>query len=224
MNWAILLLLAAVDLVPGTTSTWTDGTYTWVGNPWCAEVGMLLQLDSPAIETGVTVPGLHCPGPGASSQYPANPDGSPCDEWYGKAPSIGACAPGPSGIPTPPPATSVATFLGETGEDIASSNQEGADGIKDVHVRLTNVPAAVTRVAVRGVGSTAVWASPYNGDSWIVAIRPQPDPSIVDLYFNYWSEILAYDLDLAFANGARQTVQTINGMAPPKMPTGFKLQ
>ena len=209
-------------MVPGTTSTWTDGTYTWTGNPWCAEAAMLLQPNSPAIATGVIVSDLHCPAAGPSSQFPPNSNGEPCDEWYGEAPSIGACGLGPDAMPPIPPAASVATFLGRTGEDFSNGDAEGADGIKDEHIRLTNVPATITRVVARG-SEVGIWESPFN-DFWIVVIRPQPDPSIVDLYLNFWSMNASYTLDLTFANGARQTVQTINGVVPPKMPTGFKLQ
>jgi hypothetical protein len=116
----------------------------------------------------------------------------------------------------------VATYLGRTGEDFSTGSAEGADGVLDEHIKLTNVPAPITHVIANG-SNGGVWESPLNG-VWIVVIRPQPDPSIVDLYLNYWSLNAPYTLDLTFANGARQTVQTINGVTPPKMPTGFKLQ
>jgi len=98
----IVLAQAGVTLVPGTTSTYTDGTYTWAGNPWCAESGLLLQPTSPAIDQGA-ITDLHCPAAGPSSQFPANADGSPCNEWYGLAPDIGACEYVPSGVQPPPP-------------------------------------------------------------------------------------------------------------------------
>ena len=220
MNLLVLLLLAAVDLVPGHTSTWTDGIITWTGNPWCMEAGFLLQPDSLAIDAGALISDLHCPASGPSSQYPSNSDGSPCVEWYGTAPSIGACGPGPSTVPIPP-ASSVATLLGRTGEDIVGTFNEGPDGVLDVHTRLTNVPAPVKQVKVTG-DTDGVWNS--NGANWIVAIRPQPDASIVDLYFDFCCLNNSYLLELTFANGAAQTVWTINGIAPPKMPSGFKLQ
>ena len=105
MNTLLLLIVlaqAGVTLVPGTTSTYTDGTYTWAGNPWCAESGLLLQPTSPAIDQGA-ITDLHCPAAGPSSQFPANADGSPCNEWYGLAPDIGACEYVPSGVQPPPP-------------------------------------------------------------------------------------------------------------------------
>lgn len=85
--WKAILLafmMAEPTLVPGTSMTYTDGTRTWAGNPGCAEAGFLLQADSPAIDQGELIEGVHCPVAGPS------PDGN-CQEWYGKAPDIGAC-------------------------------------------------------------------------------------------------------------------------------------
>lgn len=33
-------MLLAATLLPGSTSVWTDGIYTWGGNQWCAEPGL----------------------------------------------------------------------------------------------------------------------------------------------------------------------------------------
>ena len=63
--------LPAPTLVAGTRNTWTDGTNTWAGNPWCARAGFLLKAGSPAIDKGVNV-GL-------------------ATDIYGSAPDIGAC-------------------------------------------------------------------------------------------------------------------------------------
>lgn len=103
----MVLTCQAADLVPGTTSTYTEGGYTWAGNPGCYAGGFLLQPTSDAIDKGELIPGLHCPAAGPSSQFPPNADGSPCLEWYGAAPDIGACEyvgvvivpPQPSGFP-----------------------------------------------------------------------------------------------------------------------------
>ena len=78
-----ILLFAVVSLVPGSSTTWTDGTQTWAGNPYCAEAGVTLQPGSPAIDAGTLIPGFHCDTPGPSL--------TGCQEWYGKAPDIGAC-------------------------------------------------------------------------------------------------------------------------------------
>lgn len=79
-----LALALQVALVPGTTSTYTDGTNTWAGNPYCAQAGVILQQGSPAIDAGVVVPGVHC-----SHAGPCTDEG--LQEWYGAAPDIGAC-------------------------------------------------------------------------------------------------------------------------------------
>ncbi len=206
----------AADLVPGTTSTYTDGTYTWAGNSWCAETGMLLQPTSNAIDNAELIPDLHCPAAGPSPQFPPNSDGSPCAEWYGAAPDIGACE-YVTGAPTPPVAAVVATLLGQTGEDIAGASAEGADGIPDVHIRLTNVPSSITHVIINGEQS-GTWETPL-ACCWIVAVKATPDPSIVDLYFNFWRDQNSYTLNLTFANGASQTVTTIAPAVVPTVPT-----
>jgi hypothetical protein len=41
-----------------------------------------------------------------------------------------------------------------------------------------------------------------------VAIRPQTDPSVVDLYFDFWQPSSSYTLNLTFANGSTLTIQT----------------
>ena len=112
-------------------------------------------------------------------------------------------------------------LLKPTGEDIAGGSQEGADGIPDEHILLTGVPAAITRVRISAVGGGGTWETPL-ADSWIVAIRPQTDPSVVDLYFNYWRTYDAYMVDLTFANQTSQSVQTTQA-APtiPQQPSGL---
>ncbi len=206
----------AADLVPGTTSTYTEGGYTWAGNPECYSTGFLLQPTSPAVDAGAIIEGLDCPASGPSSQFPLNADGSPCNEWYGAAPDIGACE-YVSGAPTPPVAAVVATLLGQTGEDIAGASAEGADGIPDVHIRLTNVPSSITHVIINGEQS-GTWETPL-ACCWIVAVKPTPDASIVDLYFNFWRDNASYTLNLTFANGASQTVTTIAPAIVPTVPT-----
>jgi len=41
-----------------------------------------------------------------------------------------------------------------------------------------------------------------------VATRPQTDPSVVDLYFDFYQQSASYTLNLTFANGSTQTIQT----------------
>jgi hypothetical protein len=45
--------------------------------------GFRLAPDSPAIDAGIWIEGLHCPQAGF--------DNSGCVEWFGAAPDIGAC-------------------------------------------------------------------------------------------------------------------------------------
>ncbi len=52
-----------------------------------------------------------------------------------------------------------------------------------------------------------VWQTPYTG-WWIVALRQQADPSIVDLFFDFWQSASSYTVALTFANGSSQTIQT----------------
>jgi hypothetical protein len=97
-------------------------------------------------------------------------------------------------------------LLGQTGEDIAGTTSLGPDGIQDVHIRLSGVQSAITGVKITD-GGNGVWQTPFNGQNWIVAIRPQADPSIVDLYFDFWQPNSSYTVALTFANGSSQTVQ-----------------
>jgi hypothetical protein len=122
-----------------------------------------------------------------------------------------ACGTTSSGASTPPSSplvssTIAATLLGQTGEDIAGTTSESPDGIQDVHIRLSGVQGTITQVRITD-GSGGVWETPYNG-WWIVAIRPHTDPSLVDLYFDFWQSSSSYTLDLTFANGIAQTIQT----------------
>jgi hypothetical protein len=124
-----------------------------------------------------------------------------------------------SAIPAPPPPPSspvTATLLGQTGEDIAGTTAESPDGIQDVHIRLSGVQSAITSVRITDDGS-GVWETPYNG-WWIVAIRPQTNASLVDLYFDFWQPAFTYTLNMAFANGTTQTIQISDAASTPPPP------
>ena len=99
-----------------------------------------------------------------------------------------------------------ATVLGQTGQDIAGTFSEGADGVGDVQMRLTGVQSPLSRVRITDSG-VGIWETPSNGQNWIVAIRPQSDASKVDLYFDYWQPTASYTLNLTFANGSSRTIQ-----------------
>ena len=123
--------------------------------------------------------------------------------------ACGTTSGGAFASPTPPPpvsSTIAATLLGLTGEDIAGSDSETPDGREDVLIRLSGVQGTITRVIITD-GSDGIWETPYTG-WWIVAIRPHTDPSLVDLYFNFWQSSSSYTLDLTFTNGTTQTIQT----------------
>lgn len=92
--------ISGACLAEGTNETWMKDGYVWTGNPYCAgssdgSMIFILQPDSPAREAGELIVGHHCPLPGSSVGQPRNLEAgwfdTPCHEWYGKAPSIGAC-------------------------------------------------------------------------------------------------------------------------------------
>lgn len=111
---------AGQTVVPGTANTWTDGTHTWAGNPLCNQIigtgpscdgatsgpiSALLCAKSPAIDAGMVIPDFHCPAAGSALNQPRLSDGTYCQEWYGKAPDIGACEFVPTAATVAPPAT-----------------------------------------------------------------------------------------------------------------------
>ena len=77
--------------VAGTAMTWTNGTQTWAGNPFCAMSGNLPSANSPAVDRGSVIPGFHCPKPGSALDQPRMSNGDYCQEWYGSSPDLGAC-------------------------------------------------------------------------------------------------------------------------------------
>jgi hypothetical protein len=83
--------------VAGTAMTWTNGSQTWAGNPFCAPEslsktpGKLLSANGPAVDHGSLIPGFHCPKPGSALDQPRMSNGDYCSEWYGSSPDVGAC-------------------------------------------------------------------------------------------------------------------------------------
>jgi hypothetical protein len=77
--------------VAGTAMTWTNGSQTWAGNPFCAMSRKLLSANSPAVDHGSLIPGFHCPKPGSALDQPRMSNGDYCSEWYGSSPDVGAC-------------------------------------------------------------------------------------------------------------------------------------
>ena len=150
----------------------------------------------------------------------SNPSNQGCS--MAQEPTVSASTPSnvsasPSGSTSP--TTVTATLLGQTGEDIAGTFSQTPDGIKDVHIRLNGVQGTITGVKITDTGN-GVWQTPYNGGNWIVAIRPQTNPSVVDLYFDFWQQSSSFTLNLTFANGSAQTIQTSsNATAMPPSTT-----
>src|SRR5438552_3128947 len=86
----------------------------------------------------------------------------------------------------PPTRTAVtATLLGQTGEDIVGKFTQAPDGIKDIHIRLTRVPSKIIGARVVGSDGHDFWQTPSHGAHWLVAIKPQTDPAVVDLYIDF---------------------------------------
>ena len=124
-----------------------------------------------------------------------------------------------SGTPTPPPtppllsSTVTAALLGQTGEDIVGTTSQIPDGIQDVHIRLSGVQGTITGVTITGGDLGGRWETPFNGANWVVAIRPQTNPSLVDLYFDFYRPNSFYNLNLTFADGSSQTIQTSTSLS-----------
>jgi len=49
------------------------------------------------------------------------------------------------------------------------------------------------------------WETPFNGANWVVAIWPQTNPSLVDLYFDFYRPNSFINLTLTCADGSSQT-------------------
>ena len=84
-------ILPTLPTVAGTAMTWTNGTQTWAGNPFCAMSGNLPSANSPAVDHGSLIPGFHCPKPGSALDQPRMSNGDYCHEWYGSSPDLGSC-------------------------------------------------------------------------------------------------------------------------------------
>ncbi len=133
-----------------------------------------------------------------------------------------ACAttasPGSTPPPVAPPGTAIppvtAVLLGQTGEDVVGTTSLGADGVPDVHIRLSGVQSPVTGVTITD-GGIGVWQTPYNGHNWIVAINPEADPSIVDLFYDFWQPASSFTVALTFADGSAQTIQASSSSTVP---------
>ena len=132
--------------------------------------------------------------------------------------SVPAPAPTPAPVltpnPTPAPTTHpmvTATLLGQTGEDVVGTMSASPDGIKDVHIKLSGVSGTIKGVRITGLDG--IWETPANGKNWLVAIRPQSNPAVVDLYIdfcNFCKPTTSYTIIVTFSDGATQTLQVVS--------------
>ena len=116
-----------------------------------------------------------------------------------------------------PPLTAI--LLGRTGEDVVGNRSQGRDGVLDVHVQLTGVSGAISKIRI--VGLDGVWEMPLNAqNNWLVSAVPTSDPSVFDVFFNYFKTISSYALTVTYTDGQSQTVNTT--VAPPiVVPVAF---
>jgi hypothetical protein len=105
-----------------------------------------------------------------------------------------------------------ASQLNMTGEDIAGTQGAGSDGIPDEHIRLTGVTSPIQSVSV--YTNDALWTNPLQPKTWYVAVRPESDPTVVDLYFdlNQYKDYPSFSVALTLANGQSTTIQTTPAM------------
>ena len=174
-------------------------------------------------------PVIPAPKPLPTPVTPAPPASTPAPSPAPTLPSVTTAVPPPSLTTTPTPTAHpmvAATLLGQTGEDVVGTYGGTADGVKDVHIKLTGVSGTIKGVRITGLDG--IWETPANGKNWLVAIRPQSDPSVVDLYFDYFKVISSYMVTLTFSDGATQAFQAATNnpgsiylAAPAPTPTAL---
>ncbi|OGF81861.1 hypothetical protein A2930_01970 [Candidatus Giovannonibacteria bacterium RIFCSPLOWO2_01_FULL_45_34] len=107
-----------------------------------------------------------------------------------------------------PTINAIASYISGTIDKVGNTggiNTDAPDGINDEHILLGGVSGTISKVRIAG-SSGGIWETPYNGSNWIVGLRPQSDPSKVDLYFNFWRQASSYTVSITFSNGATQTI------------------
>src|SRR3989344_6355452 len=107
-----------------------------------------------------------------------------------------------------PTINAIASYISGTIDKVGNTggiNTDAPDGINDEHILLGGVSGIISKVRIAG-SSGGIWETPYNGSNWIVGLRPQSDPSKVDLYFNFWRQASSYTVSITFSNGATQTI------------------
>ena len=206
---------APVTVAPGATIginvlNSTGNALDWIG---IYPVGMLADSTKSVVEHYVTYTTYAIPATTAAGTYEARLFANNSLTLLATSPAITVSTGSPAPSISRPAMT--ATLLGQTGEDVVGMFSEAPDGVKDVRIQLTGVSDAITGVRITGAGE---WASPFNGYNWIVAIRPQSDLTIVDLYFDFYQPSTTYNVSVTFSDGATQTLQSVAANPPPPAP------
>ncbi len=86
------------------------------------------------------------------------------------------------------------------------------DNVRDIHIRLNNVPKAIQKITIKSLGDVGVWEWPFNGQNWYIVREPNNGPGQVDLYFDYWKDVNTYTIDLIYDDGSSKSVTTVPGI------------
>ena len=134
-----------------------------------------------------------------------------------------------STVPAPTHGPLTATLLGQTGEDVVGTRSHGRDGVPDVHVLLSGVSGTISKLKIAGLDG--IWEMPLNAQgNWLVNAVPTSDPSVFDVFFNYFKSISTYTLTLTYTDGQSQTMNTtaavsstppVTAIVAPVVPVSF---
>ena len=149
----------------------------------------------------------------------------------GPAASVGVAGPAPKPAPKPTPkplarsAAMSATWLGQDGHDYAGPGTVAApDGLQDVHVTLTGLPAgkSVTSANLIGIGGGGWQVGGHSGAPAAV-LKQAPGATTADLYFRPTRRETGrtFQLTLRFNDGSARTIAFRGGSADPalRMPS-----
>ena len=90
--------------------------------------------------------------------------------------------------------------------------QRGADGVPDVHIRLSGVSGTISSLRVTGLDG--IWEMPLNTKgNWLALTVPTTDPSLLDVFIDYFKPITSYTLAITYSDGQTQTVSTVSAPA-----------
>jgi hypothetical protein len=120
--------------------------------------------------------------------------------------------PTPTPVPAPTPSPDpihgpiTASYLGQTGQNLVGERRVGPYGAIDRQIRVIGVSGDIKKVRV--TGSKGVWETPLNIYNWIIAIVPTADQSVVDLFFEPWSDSTSYLVTITYPDNAVVSAQT----------------